>query len=82
MVDWREEMLVVLEERFDVARERVTDSSLLREELDLDSIDLFDVMGVIEKKLGVSADLNDFIHARTFGDFLKVVTELSEKVVA
>jgi acyl carrier protein len=54
----------------------------LREELDLDSIDLFDVMGEIEKKLGVSADLNDFIHARTFGDFLKVVTELSEKVVA
>lgn len=82
MIDWREEMLNVLEERFDVARDLVTDASLLREELDLDSIDLFDVMGVIEKKLGVSADLNDFIHARTFGDFLKVIVELSDKVAA
>lgn len=82
MINLREEMLVVLEERFGVSRESVTDDSLLQDDLDLDSIDLFDIMGVIEKKTGVSAELSDFIRARTFGDFLKVLESLSDKAAA
>lgn len=77
--DIREEMLMVLEQRFGVSRVGITDESLLREDLDLDSIDLFDIIGVIEKKTGVSADLSDFIHAKTFGDFLKVLESLTAK---
>lgn len=82
MIDLREEMLLVLEERFGVTRQGVTDESLLQDDLDLDSIDLFDIMGVIEKKTGVSADLSDFIKARTFGDFLKVLESLSDQAAA
>lgn len=82
MADLREEMLKVLEERFGVSRESVTNESLLQDELDLDSIDLFDMMGVIEKRTGVSAELSDFIKARTFGDFLRVLESLGVKAPA
>lgn len=82
MSDLREEMLQVLEERFAIPRSEVTDESRLQEDLDLDSIDLFDIMGVIEKKTGISVVLSDFIHARTFGDFLRTLESLVVKAPA
>lgn len=79
MIDVREEMMSVLEERFGIARGSISDESRLREDLDLDSIDLFDIMGIIEKKTGVSVDLSDFIRANTFGDFLQILEALLAK---
>jgi len=68
--DLREEVLSVLAERFGVDRATVTDESRLREDLDLDSIDLFDVLGLVEKKTGAELALADFANVETLGDFL------------
>jgi acyl carrier protein len=69
----RDRVLSILEERFEVPRATVTDQSDLRGDLDLDSIDLFDVMGLIEKQFETSVEMRDFIHAKTFGDLIAVL---------
>lgn len=71
--DLQQEVLAVLVERFDVDPAGVTAESRLREDLDLDSIDLFDIMGLIEQRIGVSVELSDFMQAKTFGDFIAVL---------
>jgi acyl carrier protein len=60
----------VLSDKFKVDSASVTDETKLQEDLDLDSIDLFDMIGEIEKQRGISVDINDFIQARTFGDLV------------
>lgn len=72
----REEILTVLSERFGIDSSSVTSDSRLNEDLDLDSIDLFDMIGVIEKSSGVSVDINDFIKARTFGDLVETLESI------
>lgn len=72
----QEEVFAVLEEKFGLKREDVTLESRLQEDLDLDSIDLFDMMGVLEERSGVSVDVNDFLRAKTLGDFLSILEEV------
>lgn len=78
----KDEMLSVLEERFGVDRTAVTLESRLREDLDLDSIDLFDIVGLVEKKTGVNVHVSDFVHAKTFGDFLATLESLLSQAPA
>lgn len=73
----RDCVLTILHERFEVPRERVTDASDLRSDLDLDSIDLFDVMGLMEKHFGTTVEMRDFIHAQTFGDLIAILEKKS-----
>lgn len=74
----RNEMLTVLEERFGIESASVTDQSRLKEDLDLDSIDLFDILGLLEKKTGKEIELAEFAQVQTLGDFL----ERLESIVA
>jgi acyl carrier protein len=77
--DLQQEVLAVLGERFDVDPAVVTAESRLREDLDLDSIDLFDIMGLIEQRTGVGVELSDFMQAKTFGDFIAVLERVRLK---
>lgn len=72
----RDEVLQVLIEKFDISPESVTDESRLREDLDLDSIDLFDMLGAIEKATGVGVDISDFASTKTFGDFVMTLSAI------
>lgn len=72
----QEEVLAVLEQKFGIKRENVTLQSRLREDMDLDSIDLFDIMGILEDKTGVSIHVADFLKAETLGDFLSILKEI------
>lgn len=76
MNDIRSEILAVLAERFEVNAATVTDETLLREDLDLDSIDLFDMLGIIEKRTKISIDIADFHAAKSFGDFVTTLEKL------
>ena len=73
------EVLSVLHEQFDIQPSSVGEETRLREDLDLDSIDLCDMIGVIEKRAGISAQLNDFLHAKTFGDLVATLEALQER---
>jgi len=50
----------VLAETFALPAEQIVPSAKLREDLDLDSIDLFDLSGAIEREFGVPLDVADF----------------------
>jgi acyl carrier protein len=78
----RDEVLTVLEGKFGLSRAQITDESLLNEDLNLDSIDLFDIMGDIEQKIGVRVEIAEFIKARTFGDFVSTLDSLIAKAQA
>ncbi len=78
-VTLQKEILAVLQERFDVDAASVTSESRLREDLDLDSIDLFDIIGLIEQRMGVSVELSDFVQAKTFGDLIAVLERVRLK---
>jgi acyl carrier protein len=74
----RNEILTVLEDRFGIQRASVSDESRLKDDLDLDSIDLFDILGLLEKKTGHEIELAEFAQVQTLGDFL----ERLESIVA
>lgn len=73
----RDQVIALLNERFDISPETISDESDLRADLDLDSIDLFDMMGVIEKQSNVCVEMSDFIHAKTFGDLVRILERIT-----
>jgi acyl carrier protein len=81
-INIHQEVLEVLREQFDIDASTVSPESRLREDLDLDSIDLCDMMNVIEKRTGVSSDLSDFMHAQTVSDFVTVLEGLAQPAMA
>lgn len=50
----------VLQTTFRLAEEKLVPEANLRDDLGLDSIDLFDLMGSLEKEYGVEVDHADF----------------------
>jgi acyl carrier protein len=79
VIDIYKEVLSVLQASFDIDPSTVLPSSRLREDLDLDSIDLFDMIGVIEKRLGVNPELSDFTNAKTVSDFVEILSQLPQQ---
>lgn len=67
----------VLADEFEVDVETLTPDAPLKETLDLDSLDLVDVVVLIEKNFGVTLTAPDFIDVKTFEDFY---TMLEKKV--
>lgn len=63
----------VLAEEFEVEQELITDDASLKETLGLDSLDLVDVVVLIEQNFGVTLTSQDFIGVATFKDFYEVL---------
>jgi len=57
-----------LVEQFEVPREKVTLDANLFEDLELDSIDALDMVGLLEARLGVQVDEDEIRKIRTVGD--------------
>jgi acyl carrier protein len=55
------------------------DNVLIREELGIDSLMITEILANIEKLLGTSVDETMFVNAETVGEFLDLVTSLSER---
>lgn len=69
------ELKEVLHETFGIDPSKTTPDADIRESLDLDSIDLFDLLAILEKRHSIQLSLHDFRDARTIDD---VVTRLCE----
>jgi acyl carrier protein len=78
-IDINKEVIQVLQEQFDIDPASIAPESRLREDLDLDSIDLCDMMNVIEKRTGISSDLSDFANASTYSDVLAVLERIVQQ---
>ena len=70
LAELRVEVLSVLRERFGIDSDKVTDSSAFKDDLDLDSIDFFDMTGLLEKRYGFDLNFSEFVGVVTFGDFI------------
>lgn len=64
---------VVLAEEFEVEAAEITPEASLKETLDLDSLDLVDVVVLIEKNFGITLTGPDFIGIATFKDFYELL---------
>ena len=64
-----EKATVVLAEEFEVEESAITPEALLKETLGLDSLDLVDVVVLVEQHFGVTLVGPDFVGVKTFGDF-------------
>ena len=68
-----EKAKAILTDEFEIEAEKVHPGALLKEELGLDSLDLVDVVVVVEQVFGVLLVSKDFIDVKTFDDFYKMI---------
>ncbi|MCD7901127.1 MAG: phosphopantetheine-binding protein [Bacteroides sp.] len=70
-----EEIRFTLAEEFEVDVELIQPDALLMQTLDLDSLDLVDMVVLIEKNYGFNVTGQDFEKIKTFQDFYDLVIE-------
>jgi acyl carrier protein len=68
-----EKAAAVLAEEFEVDASTITPDAPLKETLDLDSLDLVDVVVLVEQNFGVTLTGSDFIGVVTFQDFYNLL---------
>jgi acyl carrier protein len=62
-----------MSEEFEVEPEAIQPDANLMETLELDSLDLVDLVVIIEKNFGFKVEAKDFVDIRTFEDFYNYV---------
>lgn len=63
----------VLAEEFELDQAQFLSDALLKETLGMDSLDLVDVVVLIEQNFGVTLTGADFIDIKTFADFYQLL---------
>lgn len=69
----------VLSEMFGLAPEVINSDTLLREQLDLDSIDLVDFLAQVNDRYELSLTIYDFEKVTTFGQCCELLREAARK---
>jgi Acyl carrier protein len=70
----KEKLTAVLADEFEVDASIITPDAPLMETLDLDSLDLVDVVVLIEQNFGVTLKGPDFVGIKTFEDFHNLIS--------
>lgn len=68
-----EKAKVLLAEEFEIEESEITDDASLKDTLGLDSLDLVDVVVLVEKHFGVTLTGPDFVGVLTFKDFYELL---------
>lgn len=71
-----EKVVSILSELFEVAEERITEDSLLYEDLDIDSIDAVDLIVELKSYTGKKMAPDDFKTVRSVGDVVTAVSDI------
>lgn len=69
----REKAADVLAEEFEIEREKITPEASLKDTLGLDSLDLVDVVVLVEQNFGITLTGTDFEGMETFADFYELL---------
>ncbi|MGI6469879.1 MAG: phosphopantetheine-binding protein [Paludibacteraceae bacterium] len=64
---------VVLAEEFEIEESEITPDASLKDTLGLDSLDLVDVVVLVEKHFGLTLTGPDFTGVKTFKDFYELL---------
>jgi acyl carrier protein len=67
----------ILNDRFEVPREKLVPTALLKDDLRLDSLDFVDMMVVLEEKIGGTIPDFNFASIQTLGDIYKLVDQIA-----
>ncbi|MEE1228128.1 MAG: acyl carrier protein [Lachnospiraceae bacterium] len=70
-----EEIRDIMVEELDLDAEDITMESNFKEDLIIDSLDLFEMVMDVEDKLGIEIPSEDLEKMKTVGDFVKYVEE-------
>lgn len=70
----KEKLTTVLADEFEVDASIITPDAPLMETLELDSLDLVDVVVLIEQNFGVTLKGPDFVGIKTFQDFYDLIS--------
>ena len=70
-----EKIISFMSEEFEVDPEVIKPEAELMKTLDLDSLDLVDLVVIIEKNFGFKVEAKDFVNIKTFGDFFEYVCQ-------
>lgn len=73
-----EKIRTTLAEEFEVDIELIQPDASLMQTLDLDSLDLVDMVVLIEKNFGFNVTGQDFAEIKTFADFYELVIQKME----
>ena len=65
----------VLAEEFETDAEVITPEAPLEETLGLDSLDLVDVVVLVEQNFGITLTAPDFVGVKTFDDFYELLSK-------
>lgn len=68
-----EKAKVVLAEEFEIAVSEVVPDASLKDTLGLDSLDLVDVVVLVEQNFGITLKGPDFVGITTFADFYELL---------
>lgn len=68
-----EKATVVLAEEFEIDEAEITPEASLKETLGLDSLDLVDIVVLIEQHFGITLKGPDFVGVVTFKDFYELL---------
>jgi len=68
-----EKAKVVLAEEFEIEASDIVPEASLKDTLGLDSLDLVDVVVLVEQNFGVTLQGPDFVGVATFGDFYEML---------
>lgn len=68
-----EKATALLAEEFEIEASEITDDASLKDTLGLDSLDLVDVVVLVEKHFGVTLTGPDFVGVLTFKDFYELL---------
>lgn len=74
-----EKIRTTLAEEFEVDIELIQPDALLMQTLELDSLDLVDMVVLVERNFGFDVTGQDFASIKTFQDFYDLVIERSNK---
>lgn len=69
----------IMAEEFEVDKESITEDAPLMETLDLDSLDIVDMVVIVEEHFGFKLAKVDFASLRTFSDFYDLLMTKAEK---
>ena len=73
-----EKIRITLAEEFEIDIEQIQPEALLMQTLELDSLDLVDMVVLVEKNFGFNVTGQDFANIKTFQDFYDLVIERVE----
>lgn len=74
-----EKIRTTLAEEFEIDIELIQPDAPLMQTLELDSLDLVDMVVLVEKNFGFNITGQDFVNIRTFQDFYDLVIERMQK---